>query len=299
MNRNKASDRAMDFAVHRTWTRMYWAHQISRGLRRSLLVFGVTFAVFLPLTQPPPQPKEEVSTPITNEYGEPVTPVAPVGQTPTQIFEFPEGFVQVTNEPVNVDVPDIFLEGVQVVSMPPISKQWHRARFRNEGDTFWAIPTLDFELIYTRNNNPGTICTRDQCNVELTFQGDDFNLDGVPLTLNTSLMRESRVLEADTMDCRAIRPDHDYYLECLVFKSPATNESDLCLHIRRSEFLERNGEETVALDIRWDYMDDVLKVSSSAAKQMMRNRAAPTRGLSATGADWYPELCQFKPLVVD
>ena len=87
MNRNKASDRALDFAIHRTWTRLYWAHQISRGLRHSLLVFGVTIAVFLPLMAPSTDPA-------------PVPPTPSPAEEPTIVIQFPDEFVQVPKDAI-------------------------------------------------------------------------------------------------------------------------------------------------------------------------------------------------------
>ena len=44
-------------------------------------------------------------------------------------------------------VVNVIAKGISILSIPPISVQWHRAAFENIDDMFWAIPNRNLTLV--------------------------------------------------------------------------------------------------------------------------------------------------------
>jgi hypothetical protein len=198
----------------------------------------------LPLTQP--TPSDSGGNPPTVRLN--VEPKVKVEVVP---IPFPDPLIVEVGD-VKVPKPQvtIVMDEVQLLSMPPISKQWHRARVNKPGDAFWAIPSLDLDLRMESEPNPKP-CTRSACRVDLKFRGPDFNVHEVVLAVDGMVVRAP-----DERVCRPVRPHHSYYLECAIYLKEAPDRSveqkpDLCMQIRRSEVIERDGDENSALDIRW------------------------------------------------
>ena len=305
MSDSKASDRALDHAVRKSFDRMYSMNQAREGLRRSFLVFGITAALLLPLTSKDAPssgtPTVTVEPPIIN-----VEPKVEVEVLPVPVPDPLEVTVGEVSPKVTV-----VLDEVQVMSMPPISKQWHRARFNKTNDTFWAIPSMDFQL--RLESDPGQ-CNRASCSANLRFLGDDFSINDTPV-----VVEQRRVTSTNTAMCHQVRPDHDYYLECIVYRSSRENtldggvelKPDICMQLRRSEVLEKEGEENAALDIRWlsiDWDEEIERLEELEEVNTGPVRDAKSFGFLNLGPHeysqkyvpsqhaedpWYDSVCDF------
>ncbi|MGK0259079.1 MAG: hypothetical protein ACI96M_002516 [Candidatus Azotimanducaceae bacterium] len=194
MSYRKRSDRAIDYGLTRFWKGLRNAHYTRTTVRTLMLTFGLSLSIFFPML-------EMTSTPgsaskgdtgdqgVVGSRGErgPTGDRGPEGGLSGDAYNtIYEGFVgpiykRLGDLDVRIDelgtdntIVKVMAEGLSIISVPPISVQWHRAAFENSGDMFWAIPTRD--LTFVLAGNP-TQCTRlGGCNVQFNVRSDIYNI---------------------------------------------------------------------------------------------------------------------------
>ncbi|MFT7652854.1 MAG: hypothetical protein ACI9UU_001963, partial [Candidatus Azotimanducaceae bacterium] len=191
MSYRKRSDRAIDYGLTRFWKGLRNAHYTRTTVRTLMLTFGLSLSIFFPML-------EMTSTPgsaskgdtgdqgVVGSRGErgPTGDRGPEGGLSGDAYNtIYEGFVgpiyaRIGDIDKRIDklgtgetVVKVMANGLNVVSIPPISVQWHRAAFENIGDMFWAIPNRDLTIVLRTNDTP---CTLSACKAEFEVSSDTY-----------------------------------------------------------------------------------------------------------------------------
>lgn len=250
----KQSEGVLLAEVARAQQNAFRANRIYHIVSKSMLGFGITFALVLalPLLQSSDatEPTETGRSETHNYFNAPLNDSAPLkleAVIKNELEYVPHSHESdISGARINVAGPNVVISAV-----PPLNKEWHRSVFEKEGDALWALPDVDLvirlgaDLDFAQCSDEGCDAFFDLESKQFLKEGtieDAFTLSSASPSINLSLNGcKTDPRQAAVTKCRLADQHSPRYL---------------CLWLRKSTTVpELKKPPQVALDVKWNLMD--------------------------------------------
>jgi hypothetical protein len=253
----KQSEGVLLAELARAQQNAFSANRIYHIVSKSMLVFGITFALVLalPLLQSSDatEPSETGRSETHNYFNAPPNDGAPLkleAVIRNELEYVPHSHESdISGARINVAGPNVVISAV-----PPLNKEWHRSVFERVDDALWALPDVDLVL---RLATPLTPCGVGGCDASFDLESQQFLRGTVEnaftFTGNQTIVDDSLDGEGPLGGLCAPQPNRPLVTSCRLIDQDGNRS--LCLWLRKSTVPGLTKPPQVALDVKWNFMD--------------------------------------------